>query len=476
MGKLKEGLFVVDVSEHQEKIDWNKVKPVIDGAILRLGYGSDIRSQDDKYWNYNVSECERLGIPYGAYLYSYANGQDKAKSEAAHALRLLKGHHPVFPVYIDIEERRYFGTAKIVGQIFCDTMKKNGFIPGIYTPVSVWNNNFTNTSYENWIPTYGTNNGAMQMKYRPKVSNMHAWQYSSKARINGINGDVDVSVFYKNYLKSSNPTPNVLQKVEAKQYSRDVVVAKINSWIGKKESNGSHKSIIDIYNRYGATHGYPRGYKVKYTDSWCATTVSAVFIDCGYADLAPIECGCPSYIKLAKKMGIWKEDDNYAAQPGDIILYDWQDNGKGDNVSEADHIGIITAVNGSMFTVVEGNKSDSVSRRSIARNAKFIRGFVAPKYTTSKIVNGKMDEDLAVEVMLGKHGKGDARKTSLGFRYDAVQKIVNEYAYHHDQFLNAFAEYILKGYAGNGEARKSFINNELLYGEVQAVINRKLRG
>lgn len=85
----------IDVSEHNGKIDWKKVKADgIDFAIIRCGYGMDDPEQDDDYWEYNVSECERLGIPYGVYLYSYADSTTRASKEADHTLRLLEGHNP----------------------------------------------------------------------------------------------------------------------------------------------------------------------------------------------------------------------------------------------------------------------------------------------------------------------------------------------------------------------------------------------
>ena len=84
--------ILIDVSEHQGKIDWEKVKPQIDGAILRCGYGSDYTNQDDEQFKRNADECTRLGIPFGVYLYSYADSIEKAKSEAAHVLRLIKGY------------------------------------------------------------------------------------------------------------------------------------------------------------------------------------------------------------------------------------------------------------------------------------------------------------------------------------------------------------------------------------------------
>ena len=88
---MKNGKFVIDVSQHQGTIDWNTVKDKIDGAILRCGYGDDITLQDDTQYARNLSECERLGIPYGVYLYSYATTEAQAKSELSHILRLIKG-------------------------------------------------------------------------------------------------------------------------------------------------------------------------------------------------------------------------------------------------------------------------------------------------------------------------------------------------------------------------------------------------
>ena len=94
--------FIIDVSEHQGVIDWNKVKSNIDGAIIRCGYGDDITSQDDKQYARNLAECERLGIPKGVYLYSYATTETQAKSELAHILRLIKGHTFEMPIFLEM--------------------------------------------------------------------------------------------------------------------------------------------------------------------------------------------------------------------------------------------------------------------------------------------------------------------------------------------------------------------------------------
>lgn len=159
---------------------------------------------------------------------------------------------------------------------------------------------------------------------------------------------------------------------------RKAVADKANSYLGCNEADGSHKKIIDLYNSHKPL---ARGYAVKYTDAWCATFASAVAIAMGYTDIIPTECGCEEFIKLAKAMGIWQENDAYTPKVGDMILYDWDDNGAGDDTGYSDHIGIVTAVSGGSFTVTEGNMSNKVGQRNLAVNAKYIRGFVTPNYS-----------------------------------------------------------------------------------------------
>lgn len=154
-------------------------------------------------------------------------------------------------------------------------------------------------------------------------------------------------------------------------------------WLGCKESNGSHKKIIDLYNNHKPL---ARGYKVKYTDSWCATFVSACAIKCGYTDIIPTECSCNQMINGFKKIGRWCEDDAHVPSTGDIIFYDWQDNGKGDNRGSSDHVGIVEKVEGNTITVIEGNKNDAVARRTIKVNGRYIRGYGLPKYN-AKVTN-----------------------------------------------------------------------------------------
>lgn len=151
-------------------------------------------------------------------------------------------------------------------------------------------------------------------------------------------------------------------------------------WLGCKESNGTHKKIIDVYN---AHKPLARGYKVKYTDSWCATFVSACAIKVGYTDIIPLECSCNQMINGFKKIGRWCEDDAHVPSPGDVIFYDWQDKGVGDNKGSSDHVGIVEKVEGNTITVMEGNKNDAVGRRKLQVNGRYIRGYGLPKYNAN---------------------------------------------------------------------------------------------
>ena len=152
------------------------------------------------------------------------------------------------------------------------------------------------------------------------------------------------------------------------------------SYIGEKEATGGHKPIIDVYNKHKPL---ARGYKVKYTDEWCATFVSAMAIKCGITDIIPTECSCMKMIVLFVKLDAWKESDAYTPKPGDVIFYDWQDSGVGDNTGHSDHVGIVESVSGSTITVIEGNMNAAVGRRSIKVNGRYIRGYGVPKFKES---------------------------------------------------------------------------------------------
>ena len=160
---------------------------------------------------------------------------------------------------------------------------------------------------------------------------------------------------------------------------RSNVVSVMKGWLGWSEANGKHKRIIDIYNNHKPL---AQGYRVKYSDEWCATAVSAAFIKAGLTDIGFTECSCNRMIALYKAKGLWEERDSYVPKVGDIIMYDWQDNGVGDNVGSADHVGLVAAINGTKLTIIEGNKNEAVSYRSMVVNGKYIRGYCLPDYAS----------------------------------------------------------------------------------------------
>ena len=191
--------------------------------------------------------------------------------------------------------------------------------------------------------------------------------------------------YYNKYAGAApGSTTNGGKKGMTENELRQKVVDIAISYIGCKESDGSHKKIIDLYNSHKPL---ARGYPVKYTDAWCSTFASAVAIAAGLTDIIPTECGCEKHIQLFKNKGSWQENDAYTPKPGDYIFYDWDDSGVGDDTGSADHVGIVEKVSGATITVIEGNYSNAVKRRTIAVNGRYIRGYGVPKYS-SKATSG----------------------------------------------------------------------------------------
>ncbi|MFS8651436.1 MAG: LysM peptidoglycan-binding domain-containing protein [Caldibacillus sp.] len=194
----------IDVSKHQGKIDWDKVKADgIQFAMIRLGYGGDIRNQDDEYFERNVREAERVGIPWGAYLYSYALNVEQAKSEAKHALRLLKGKKPTFPIAFDMEDADGYkkkngmpSNAELVEicYTFLDEVEKAGYYVGLYASLSWFKEKLNDPKldrFDKWVAQWG-----------PKCTYWKPygmWQYTNQGTVAGISGPVDMNIAYKDY-------------------------------------------------------------------------------------------------------------------------------------------------------------------------------------------------------------------------------------------------------------------------------------
>ena len=160
---------------------------------------------------------------------------------------------------------------------------------------------------------------------------------------------------------------------------RQKAVAQFKKWLGFSEADGRYRQIVDLYN---SIRPLPVGYSLKYSDEWCAATVSAVGQTLGMTDVILPECSCPRMIELYADRGQWIEDDAYVPQIGDIIMYDWQDTGAGNNRGNPDHVGMVAAVNGTTLTIIEGNNGNAVAYRTLQINGRCIRGYCLPDYAS----------------------------------------------------------------------------------------------
>ncbi len=189
---------IVDVSEHNGFLNWDLIKGQIDGAIIRCGYGGNLAVQDDKQYIRNVSECTRLNIPFGVYLFSYARNEAEALDEAEHVLRLVKGWNLKLPIYYDIEYSAY------VGDLSAETYTKNanafgkrieqanGFV-GIYANLDYWTRKLYNVNaYSRWLAQW-SNAPTFDKEFK-------LWQYSSDGVINGSNLRTDVNRYYGDFM------------------------------------------------------------------------------------------------------------------------------------------------------------------------------------------------------------------------------------------------------------------------------------
>lgn len=561
----------VDISSCNGDINIGEIKKAgYDFVMIRCGYGSDIKSQDDTQFENNVRKCESAGLPWGAYLYSYALNVEQAKSEVEHVKRLLKGKKPTLPIAIDIEDADgyhakngawNFKVINAVTKTFIEGIRSAGYYPMLYTGFEELNYlissevaNGVDIWFAQWWKTCdykGTNLGMWQYggetnyiesnsisgvgvidknkcyKDYPSIiknggyngwkkstpaptplklccSYIHTYancQYAlwqtgatnpkwsvtnsamSKIDSNGvltvtaagtttvILNDGNRSLQCKVNVQNGKPTgisaskmtlakgktgmltakttgvswfssnPNVATvsggKVTAKgvgyatisaytksgastclvqvvaaqssstsksvttsksatstgiteQQLRQKCVNVINSWIGAVEGGSVHASILNIYNSRKNLD-----YRMGVHDAWCATTVSATWLKVGIGDYVPLSVNCGIMRDKAIGMGMWIENDAYKPKIADAVIYNWSDSGYGDNRGSADHIGMVTEVQGNTFIVTEGNMgSGVVGKRTMEVDGRYIRGFIAPNYAEiAKKVSGKVKPD-----------------------------------------------------------------------------------
>ena len=191
----------IDISGWQEKIDWDKVKNQIEFAIIRLGYIGNNENKLDTYFERNYSECKRLGIPVGVYIYNYVKTEDRISSCADWVIDKLNGKTLELPVYIDMEDDSiaYLGKEKLTNLciVFNTKIESTKRWAGVYANRN-WYDNYLNKDeikrrYTTWIAHYGVDIN----KYNGQYDML---QYTESGTIQGINGKVDLNIMYRDLI------------------------------------------------------------------------------------------------------------------------------------------------------------------------------------------------------------------------------------------------------------------------------------
>ncbi len=253
----------VDVSRWQGTINWSKAKnDGVEFAIIRLGWGQNYTSQDDSKLKYNVQQCEKYGIPYGFYLYSYADTSAKCNSEIEHVKRLLKGTNPTYPVYYDLEDSKTSACSKATIQnfalTFCKQIKAAGYTPGIYASYSWWTgklNTASLDSYERWVAQWNKTGCTYTRSWK-------LWQCADNYYVNGISGKVDLNFAYKTFTKKTTQTSNVIEEQDSTTSSASSQSK--TGWVTKSGKKYYYYASNKMYkNKYVKIGNYYYGFDSK---------------------------------------------------------------------------------------------------------------------------------------------------------------------------------------------------------------------
>ncbi len=198
--------FGIDVSTFQHTIDFDLLKSTrkVDFVIARVGYGRNDYQKDDQFER-NYSECKRLNIPIGTYVYSYASDIEGAYAEAYNVLNWLSGKEFELPVFYDLEDHKSQGDLSVdvltqMANVFCGVLKSHGYKTGIYAN-KYWLENKIDVNelpedYSIWFAAYGINDGYIPEEKFEYFGKHEIWQYSSTGVLEGIDSLVDFNIEY----------------------------------------------------------------------------------------------------------------------------------------------------------------------------------------------------------------------------------------------------------------------------------------
>lgn len=250
----------IDVSSHNGNLDWDTIKA--DGvvcAMIRIGYGSDVESQDDVQAIRNMQECERLGIPYGVYIYSYALEIKEVRSEAAHALRMIEGFNPVLGIWFDMEdadgykEQHGFSPNENGAALtdfcieFMKLIKEAGYLTGVYANWEYFNRILED---ERFTAFEGFNRWLAHWEIDEPSMDCLIWQYTSDGVVNGSSDRTDMNYYYGELPLIEQPTEQTPQSNADTKYHEgdfvtyDTIYASSTSSDGLVPSNGFTSGTI----------------------------------------------------------------------------------------------------------------------------------------------------------------------------------------------------------------------------------------
>ncbi len=377
----------IDISYWQGNIDFKKVaKEGIKFAILRQGYRKTI---DTKFLEY-AKGCKENNISIMVYHFVYTdNATIQQNAQSTYDNIKKAGLDPTKTwIAADLEYDTWLKNKEKCTKTKCtkyvkqylNALKKLGC-----TKLLIYTNNDYYQNYYDWS----------QLKYPIWLADYnggpdHACaihQYSSRGRISGISGYVDMnwlldfSMLFNEPQQTNKKVDSLVTKSTG--ITPEMVINVMRGWIGLSRSAGTHKPIIDIYNSYTPR---ARGYKVTYSDAYCDTTISSAFIKLNAVNLiGGTECGVQNHVALFKKAGIWEENGSVTPAPGWLIVYNWNDNTQPNN-GYSDHIGIVESVTNKQITTIEGNINGGiVGRRVIPVGWGYIRGYAKPKYDSTPL-------------------------------------------------------------------------------------------
>lgn len=333
----------IDVSAWQGQIDWKTVEAYgMDFAILRITEAGNVT---DKYFERNYTECQKYNIPTGVYKYSYAMTIAEIQSEAGKVVSALNGRKLEHPVWLDLEynNQRSLGAENIhkMAEAFEKIITAAGYKFGIYCNVDWYMNVICShlKKYDFWIARYPANDdGWLQERLRPDFG--VGWQYSSKAKIPGINGTVDRSVFYKDYKEVSTVDKNIEKLILIAKNEIGYLEKKSNSQLDSKTANAGSANFTK----------YWRDVLPEWNGSyWCAVFIAWCFMEAFGLETAKKLLKHWPYVYCPDMQRYFKLNAN--PKVGDIVIF-WSSKKK-----EFVHTGLVTAIIGDRFYTIEGNTS-----------------------------------------------------------------------------------------------------------------------